>query len=412
MSFTRIGTANMYDRTINNINKQQTDLANQMEHASAGKRVLRPSDDPVAAAQAERARVRMERYATDQRTLDAQVSTISYAESTLGAVSSALQEFRALVVQAGNAAYDDPQRGALVQQMESLRAQILDYSNRQDSNGLPLFRGLDSYSSTPFPNGRQELFQAGQPNSGEYTITNSLNGGLAFFSGRTGNGMLELSLENTNKGKIWADVGTIQDPNEAASVTSDAPVSIKFTVDGTGKTTYSLYDIDGTPLKDKNGVDLPDYPYEPGQTVTIKGMNVTLKGTPQNGDGLKIQPSRTVSVFEVMDAAIANIRAEAENAAPKGTLEHGLGRALAEIDTAMNRVSTVRGYAGDLLNQADRMSEALASKSDLMEAQRSTAEDLDMVAALSQLKTQETAVSVALQSYASIQKLSLFDYIG
>lgn len=34
-----------------------------------------------------------------------------------------------------------------------------------------------------------------------------------------------------------------------------------------------------------------------------------------------------------------------------------------------------------------------------------------MVKAIAQLKTQETAVSAALQSYASIQKLSLFDYI-
>ena len=410
MSFPRIGTANMYDRTINNISKQQAELASQMEHASASKRVLRASDDPVAAAQAERARARMDRYSTDQRTLDAQVSTISYAESTLGAVSDALQEFRALVVQAGNAAYDDPQRESILQQMESLHTQILGYSNRQDSNGLPLFRGLDTHSGTPFPNGSQDHFQAGQANSGEYTITNTLNGGLAFFSGRTGNGMLEISLADTNQGKVWANVGTIQDPSEAASITDAAPVHVKFAVDATGTTTYSLYDANDTPLKDSDGNDLPDYPYEADQTVTIKGMNVVLKGTPQDGDTLIIQPSKTVSVFAVMDDAINNIRAG--TGTPAGTLEHGVARALAELDTAMNRVSTVRGLAGDLLNQADRMSGALTSKSDLMEAQRSSAEDLDMVAALSQLKTQETAVSAALQSYASIQKLSLFNYIN
>ena len=79
MSISRLGTANMYDRTINNINRQQSELASQMEHTSAGKRVIRPSDDPVAAAQAERARNRLERIATDQRGLDAQTTTITYA---------------------------------------------------------------------------------------------------------------------------------------------------------------------------------------------------------------------------------------------------------------------------------------------------------------------------------------------
>ncbi len=35
-----------------------------------------------------------------------------------------------------------------------------------------------------------------------------------------------------------------------------------------------------------------------------------------------------------------------------------------------------------------------------------------MVKALSDLESQQTAVSAALQSYASIQKLSLFNYIN
>ncbi len=101
MTISRLGTAKMYDRTIHNINKQQSELASQMEHTSAGMRVLRASDDPVAAAQAERARNRLERIASDQRGLDAQKATIEYGESTLGEINDALQEFRSLMVQAG-----------------------------------------------------------------------------------------------------------------------------------------------------------------------------------------------------------------------------------------------------------------------------------------------------------------------
>ena len=41
MSISRFGTSHMYDRTIRNIGKQQAELASQMEHASAGKRVIR-----------------------------------------------------------------------------------------------------------------------------------------------------------------------------------------------------------------------------------------------------------------------------------------------------------------------------------------------------------------------------------
>lgn len=80
MSISRLDAANMYDRTITSINKQQGTLADQMEHTSAGMRVIRASDDPVAAAQARRARNRLERIASDQRGLDAQTATITYGE--------------------------------------------------------------------------------------------------------------------------------------------------------------------------------------------------------------------------------------------------------------------------------------------------------------------------------------------
>jgi len=101
-STSRVGTANLYDNTIRNLQAQQTSLAQQQEHLSAGKRVLRPSDDPVAAAQAERARTRISRNETDLRALQAQQSSMALAESTLGSAMNAMQSFRALVVQAGN----------------------------------------------------------------------------------------------------------------------------------------------------------------------------------------------------------------------------------------------------------------------------------------------------------------------
>jgi flagellar hook-associated protein 3 FlgL len=45
------------------------------------------------------------------------------------------------------------------------------------------------------------------------------------------------------------------------------------------------------------------------------------------------------------------------------------------------------------------------------ESTRSDAEDLDMVQAISDFQNQQTNYSAALQTYASLQKMSLFDYI-
>lgn len=400
MSITRLGTANMYDRTISNISKQQAELASQMEHTTAGKRVLRASDDPVAAALAERARTRLDRIETDKRMLDAQTATVEYAEGTLGEINSAVQELRTLLVQAGNGTYNQTQRDTLVEQLSSLRAQILKYSNRTDSNGLPLFRGLDTQANTPFPNGGNGI-QSGQPNSSEYTITNSLDGALAFFSGKTGNGVLAVDANPANQGKAHTDAGVIKDPATATALT--VPVTISFH-DNNGVLSYSL--DGGTTM----------LPYKAGDAIDVAGMALTISGEPAVGDSFTVKPSETISVFDAIDRAISTVRngGNPDGSTNSGALAHGIAQSLAELDTALNRISTVRGVAGDLLNQAKRMNNTLDARDEQVQAQRVAAEDYDsegMVKAIAQLKTQETAVSAALQSYASIQKLSLFDYI-
>ena len=91
----------------------------------------------------------MARVATDQRALEVQRNAVASAESTLGDAVKAVQDFRTLVVQAGNSALPTTDRASIAQQMTSLRDQILGYANTQDSNGLPLFGGLGSTAS-PF----------------------------------------------------------------------------------------------------------------------------------------------------------------------------------------------------------------------------------------------------------------------
>ena len=417
MSISRLGTANMYDRTINNINRQQNELASQMEHTSAGMRVIRPSDDPVAAAQAERARNRLERIASDQRGLDAQKATIEYAESTLGEINDALQEFRSLLVQAGNGAYNQVQRDTLVEQLTSLREQISKYANRTDSNGLPLFRGLDTQSGMPFPSD-QALIQSGQANSGEFFIANTLDGVHAFFDGRTGNGVLEVHLNPANQGKAHADVGAIQDPARAAALTPPppaavVPATITFSADpATGAMGYIVDDPTATPA-----VPGPWTPYKSEDSIEVAGMAVVIKGEPADGDSFSVEPSKTISIFDALDRAIDTVRnnSNPDGSTAFGTLAHGLSKSLAELDTALNRNSTVRGLAGDLLTQAQRMGNTLLVREEQTQAQRVAAEDYDaegMVRAIAQMQTQQTAVSAALQSYASIQKLSLLNYIS
>lgn len=396
-NISRLSTANMYDRTVNNLAERQAKLINVMESATSGKRVLRASDDPVAAAQAERARTRISRTETDQRALDSQVAIIKDGESTLGAANTALQEFRSLLVNAGNATYTQTERDALVAQLTSLRDQVAGYANRQDSNGLPLFRGLGS-AEQPLQGG-SFLGQSGQTSSGINNIASTLDGVAAFMSVPTGNGVLAVNMGANNTGKAWTDIGQIVDPAAATAVTG--PIDIKFTVAADGTTTYS---IDGGTTQQ---------PYKSGDAITVAGMNLKITGTPADGDTFTVTPSERSDIFSVLDKAIGVVRdaGNPDGTTASGALAHGLAKGLAELDSGLNRMQSVRGFAGDLLNRADTITDNLGARALQLETDRSTAEDVDMFAALSEQKTLQTGYTAALQSYAQIQKLSLFDYI-
>ncbi|MGV2488456.1 UNVERIFIED_CONTAM: flagellar hook-associated protein 3, partial [Bacillus mycoides] len=129
-SFYRVSTANMYDATLRNLSARQKTLVDLQENLTAGKRVVRPSDDPVAAAQAERALTRISRIQTEQRALENQRNAIAQAESTMGDAIGLVQEARQLMVSAGNGTLTSNDRATIANQLQSLRDQLTAVANR------------------------------------------------------------------------------------------------------------------------------------------------------------------------------------------------------------------------------------------------------------------------------------------
>lgn len=404
MSIARIGTSGMYDSTISNLNSRQSSLVDLMEKTTAGKRVLRASDDPVAAAQAERARTRILRSENDQRVLGAQRDVIAQGESVLGTAHSALKDFRDLVLQAGNGSFDKEARDALVQQMSSLRDQILGYANAKDSNGLPIFRGLgspnDPIQSTP-PGSTSQL-NPGQNTGADNGLPISLDGHSAWLNVPTGNGVFTVSGAVGNSGTAWADVGSVTDPSQ---VTGDS-YTLVFSKDAT--TGAVSYVINSSSATATNPI-VPSQAFTAGQAITVNGQQITIKGSPADGDQFVQEPSTRTDLFTVLDQAIASVKTGTKGST---AMQQQLGRSLSEIDAGMNRVQAMRSFAGDQLNRADRLEAGMKDQALTQEGARSRAEDIDMIQALSDVETQKVGMQAALQSYAQIQKLSLFNYIS
>jgi len=404
----RVGTANMYDNAIRNVSARQTSLVNLQENLTSGKRVVRASDDPVSAAQAERALTRISRIQTEQRALENQRNAIALGESTLGDAVEVIQSFRELVVRAGGGSLTPNDRATIANQLQSLRDQLQDVANRKDPNGIPLLSALGS-AVTPFEGSPSYGFKGspGQQAPTGVTLPGALDGHAAFMFDPQRDGIYTADV---TVGQLITSPITPLNTNTVTGgsyTITFGPLTAGATT-GTSTISYTLTASGLTPAPPPLNVPVPDFPTGKPLNIgvtSVPGLSFEIKGTPASGDTITLQPS--ASLFNTLDKAINGIR-NSNNAAAT----QAVGQALANIDAGLERIQNLRGYAGELLNRADRITGDQEKRFIELEADRSRAEDLDMIKGISDFQNQQTGYQAALQTYASVQKLSLFNYIG
>ena len=395
----RTGSANTYDNGLEQLFKRQSALAAQQEQLSSGQRVNRASDDPIGAAQAERAMLRISRVATDQRALEVQRNALASAESTLGEATTLMQSARDLVIAAGNPANSVQERGILATQMANLRDQLLALANRDDNNGVPLFGSLGS-AAAPFvdaPGGVQFQAVPGQRSASATALPGAMDGQAVWMNLPSGNGVFQVGLGAGNAGTVWTDAGTVVAPG---ALTGNN-YSVNFAVVA-GVATYDV-------VNTSTGITLATgQPYMDGTPIQFDGLSIVARGIPATGDTVVIAPSTQSDIFKLLADAVASI----DNAPADNKLPQAVALALVQFDTGLDRLQAARSQAGNWLNRADNITGAQGARTIALEAERARAQDLDMVKGISDFNKSQTGYQAALQSYAQIQKLSLFNFIN
>ena len=404
----RIATANSYDNTIAVLSRRQAELAAQQERVASGLRVLKPSDDPVAATLAETAANRLSRTTADLRALDASRASLQQAESGLAESGNLIQKVRDLLLSAGNATFTDAEREDVAKQLEGLREQLIAVANRKDNAGRTLYGGLGG-ASTPFvdvygPSGNGVQFegQRGQAAAGNSALPQALDGDAIWMRVPQGNGTFTVGLPNTNTGSVNTTMGEVTD---AALLTGD-DYDITFAVVG-GVTQYTVTNATtGTPVPGHVG-----QPYVANKTIEFDGMSLEMRGAPAAGDRVELRPvTTTTDIFSVVQNAVNALRYNGPNESAHHT--QAMARALTEVDAGHDRVLAARGRAGEWLNRADSLDTQMEGRSVDLKAERARLEELDPIQGISDLETKKLGLEAAIKTYAQVQRLSLFSVIN
>ena len=407
----RISTSNMYASTIDNLQRRQIDLDEAQDRTSSGKRVTKASDDPAAAARAERALAIELRSDTSQRSAEASRVLVSQTESALGDAHELLSQAREALVAGGNASYTDVERAIQAEKIKGVRDALFAVANRSDGSGTYLFGGQSS-NQPPFvdtPTGVQFRGITGQTQTeAESALPLSTDGAAAWLSSGSGNGVFVTSatvnnVTNTAVKNAWIDPGSVKDPSALFPV-ADTGYRIRFTsatgyaIESFALATPTIATIESTGT------------FSAGGAIELHGTSVNIAGNPAAGDQFEIRPSTpTSSVFGVLDAAIANLRLPGRTGAQRA---QATSDSLRDADATLGTLRTMRSAAGTVLNKIDNRVDQLATQKLNAQTERSNAEDLDLLQALADFKAKQNGYDVALKSYSTVQKLSLFQYIN
>lgn len=379
----RVTQSMLTNNNLKYISNSYSDLQRLSDQITTGKKITKPSDDPVVAMKGMRYRTQVAEIKQYQRNLNEGYNWMENADTALDSANQILQKIRELTVQASNDTYDETARKNIVNEMTTLQEQLVTLAETKVGDKY-IFNGTDTASSPMNLNQIDmefEGFQAGLSNGSinpsEYVINYQ------------GNKYTYDSTDNMFKNKNGSSIE----------------------IDGnTGEITYTYQE---------------ELPYKDGETVAAEkkidsGSIVISKDTAvsTNSNRVLLEVSKGVSipVNVVSNEAFSldmfgGIEAIKKMISDPDATGKEITKSLDAIDGYINNVVSRQSQLGAQLNRAEMVESRLKQQEVVANKTLSENEDMDFEEAVTKYLTQQMVHNAALQVGAQIIQRSLVDFL-
>lgn len=400
----RVTTGMIYDQGVGSIQRQTAQLLQTQQQVSTGRRILVPSDDPVASARA--LEITQSQSVNDQFQISqgAASDALGLYENKLAAVEDLLTAVRTRAVEAGNGAYSAAELKDIAVDLRAQFDALMSLANSQDGNGEYLFAGYKG-NTQPFT-GSVASGVGYQGDQGERSIQVSSsrvipvsNSGDEVFMKVPGiNGQFSTTAAAANTGQAVIDGGQV------TTYDGTTPYQISFAASGSGYT-YTVTNVTTSAVVSSG-------PYVSGQPISIvdgaNNLTVTLANTPAAGDTFDITPGGSTDVFSEFQKLITAL----ESGVAGNAFHNVLAQSLTHLDASLDNVLRVRASVGARMNEVDALNSVGSDLTVQYAATLSRLQDVDYAQAVSNLTLQQTYLQAAQQSFLRVSQLSLFNYLG
>jgi len=399
----RLSSVQIFQQGINGILDQQAKLNQTQQQLASGKRILTPSDDPVAAVQILDISEDLElvdQYARNGNFAEGQ---LALEESVLVNVGNVLQRVRELVVQANNATQSPEARTSIATEIEARLDELYALSNTLDSNDEYIFAGFQA-NTEPFSRQGNSFSYNGDDGQRFVQLSSSAqvsirdSGFDVFVSIPSGNGTFDVEPNAANTGNSVVGTTSVN----GTFIPDDYTLSFSQATP-TDPITYQV--MDSTPAVIATGT------YTEGDTITFAGASLQFSGTPADGDSFDVTPSVKQDIFSSVQMIVDDLKNSGATPAETAVVHNGMGQALNNLDQALGHILEIRSDVGVRQSQVESQRNINENFTLQLQETLSNVQDLDYAEAISRLNLQLTALQAAQQTYAKVQGLSLFNYL-
>ncbi|MEC1770238.1 flagellar hook-associated protein FlgL [Schinkia azotoformans] len=364
------------------ISKNYERLGKIQDQLNTGKKITRPSDDPVIAMKGIRYRSQLTEVKQFNRNLTEGFTWLENTDSALNETTKVLERVRELTVQASNDTYDSAARKNIAEEIEQLQKHLASVANTKVGENY-IFNGTDIGTA---PVKEDSLFvefntfksdiAASAIDPGNYVVNYQ---GYTFQYDKDNSTADKLEYKSTAGNTITIDITT-------------GDITHKYT-NSSNITTEERIMGDDLAIANKNAVSKNTQDFE---VEVMKGVKIPVNVRPQD--------AFSIELF----SGLESIKKMLVNPETKGT---DITKALESLDQISNGVVSTRSELGARQNRAELVENRLQEQKITAEKTVSDNEDIDFEQAIIDLITQEGIHRASLAAGARIIQPTLMDFL-
>ena len=418
----RISSVQIFNIANNAMADANEAIITTQEQLSTGRRVLDPSDDPVAST-------KILALTEESATINQYKTNINIAkndlvieESVLDGVLNVIQRIQELSVQAGNTAtLSESEYNSIANEVDGRLDELKNLLNSQNSNGDYIFGGYKSQgepftgdSSTGFRYNGDEGQKAIK--IANNTFVNSSDSGKELFvdvdSARPTINTYA-SPSNRSNPPVEISVGTIVDREVYDSFYPEDMV-ISFNEDTNIVPAGKNFTVTE---KSTGRIVLADQRYNPGEEVVVNGVSLRITGNPASGtpgvagDRLFVDSSNKQDILTTLSRFSETMKQFDGTNSSRTELESTIADTLDNLKNAQTSVLEVTSQIGARFNTLESTEEIHNDSNIVIQELLSDLRDVDYAEAATRLSSQSLILQAAQTAFARVSQLSLFNQL-